>query len=96
MKNKYKLHNSKWLVLILTLSMIALTSSCSTNHNKVKQNDGSLHTLVACDIAAGVQQCCSAAKCKGNVLSNRDKHNCKVKSNGTSWHDAAGNCTNRL
>ncbi|MDN4055634.1 hypothetical protein QPK32_21415 [Massilia sp. YIM B02763] len=45
--------------------------------------------LVACDVNADVQQCCSAAKCGGNVLSNRDRHNCKVKSGGKSWHPAA-------
>ena len=46
---------------------------------------------VACDVNATVQQCCSAAKCGGDVLSNRDAHNCKVKSSGTSWHPAARN-----
>ena len=82
---------------MLALAMIALTTSCSSrHHNETKQNEGSLHTLVPCDTAAGVQQCCSASKCTGKVLSNRDKHNCKVKSKGTSWHNAAGVCTNRL
>ncbi|MBF9264281.1 hypothetical protein [Paracidovorax cattleyae] len=42
-----------------------------------------------CDVNATVQQCCSAAKCQGKVLSNRDAHNCKVKSKGKSWHAAA-------
>ena len=46
---------------------------------------------VACDVNATVQQCCSAAKCGGDVLSNRDAHNCKVKSSGKSWHPAARN-----
>jgi len=49
-----------------------------------------------CNTAAGVQECCSAANCSGKVLSNRDKHNCKVKSHGKSWHNAAGTCSNRL
>ena len=50
--------------------------------------------LVECDVDAGVQQCCSARGCTGKVLSNRDAHNCKVKSRGKSWHDAAGACVN--
>ncbi len=41
-----------------------------------------------CDVNATVQQCCSAAKCQGKVLSNRDAHNCKDKSKGKSWHAA--------
>lgn len=47
--------------------------------------------MIACDVSAEIQQCCSAAQCGGNVLSNRDRHNCKVKSNGKSWHPAARN-----
>ena len=41
-----------------------------------------------CDVDAGVQQCCSAKKCGGGVLNNRDLHNCK-NSGGKSWHGAA-------
>jgi hypothetical protein len=44
---------------------------------------------VACDVTSNRQQCCSAAQCSGKVLSNRDRHNCKVKSHGKSWHAAA-------
>ncbi|WP_157288578.1 hypothetical protein [Uliginosibacterium gangwonense] len=40
--------------------------------------------------ANGPHLCYSARKCEGKVLSNRDKHNCKVKSNGKSWRDQAG------
>ncbi|MBW4718627.1 hypothetical protein [Saccharothrix obliqua] len=34
--------------------------------------------------------CYSAHKCAGKILSNRDKHNCKVKSKGKSWRFQAG------
>jgi hypothetical protein len=42
------------------------------------------------------QKCWSAKNCTGNVLSNRDKHNCKVKSTGKSWSDKSGNCSSPL
>jgi len=42
------------------------------------------------------QTCWSRAKCKGTPLSHRDKHNCKVKSNGKSWSDYKGKCYNRI
>ena len=45
-----------------------------------------------CNPGGPEQECCSAAKCTGSVLSNRDFHNCKVKSSGKSWH-AAGSAT---
>jgi hypothetical protein len=41
-----------------------------------------------CDVYATVQQCCGAKKCGGNVLSNRDAHNCG-RTAGKSWHPAA-------
>jgi hypothetical protein len=41
-----------------------------------------------CDTSANVQQCCSARKCGGQVLNNRDMHNC-FNSGGKSWHPAA-------
>ncbi len=41
-----------------------------------------------------VQKCWSARKCTGKVLSNRDAHNCKVKSRGKSWSNSAGACYN--
>ena len=42
--------------------------------------------------AAAAQKCWSAKNCSGKVLSNRDCHNCKVKSKGKSWSNAAGTC----
>jgi hypothetical protein len=53
--------------------------------------DGSHFDLQA---AEGVQKCFSARNCNGRVLSNRDRHNCRVKSRGKSWMDANGNCFN--
>ena len=51
--------------------------------------------LVQCAAGAAKQQCCSARSCTGKVLSNRDKHNCKDKSKGKSWHAANSNtCIN--
>gem|GEM_PF-4672891 len=50
--------------------------------------------LAACNASGGVQQCCSAKNCTGKVLSNRDAHNCKVKSTGKSWTPGDGTCTN--
>jgi hypothetical protein len=44
---------------------------------------------VECDTLALKQQCCSAKKCGGKVLSNRDAHNCKDTSKGKSWHPAS-------
>jgi hypothetical protein len=57
-----------------------------------------LMTRTQCDTSATVQQCCGAKKCGGNVLSNRDAHNCG-RTAGKSWHPAAQNgqpaaCTN--
>ena len=46
--------------------------------------------LVNCNRYSGKQECCSRAACSGKVLSNRDRHNCAVKSHGTSWHNASG------
>jgi len=41
------------------------------------------------------QECYSARKCRGKVLSNRDQHNCKVKSRGKSWRASANSsCIN--
>jgi hypothetical protein len=40
------------------------------------------------------QICCGARSCTGRVLSNRDRHNCKVKSHGKSWHAKNGRCVN--
>jgi hypothetical protein len=48
----------------------------------------------ASDDAAVAQKCWSAKNCTGKVLSNRDAHNCKVKSRGKSWSNAQGVCTN--
>jgi hypothetical protein len=39
-----------------------------------------------CDTLSTKQECCKAKDCEGKVLSNRDSHNCKDKSNGKSWH----------
>lgn len=55
-------------------------------------------TRTQCDVYSNVQQCCGAKKCGGNVLSNRDAHNCG-RTSGKSWHPAAQNgqpaaCTN--
>jgi hypothetical protein len=47
-----------------------------------------------CPGDADKQTCCSAKNCGGKVLSNRDRHNCSVKSKGKSWHAAGGACTN--
>ena len=49
---------------------------------------------VSCPGAKNKQVCCSARSCSGKVLSNRDQHNCKVKSHGKSWHAANGRCVN--
>jgi hypothetical protein len=47
-----------------------------------------------CPGDAEKQTCCSAKNCSGKVLSNRDQHNCSVKSKGKSWHAAGGACVN--
>jgi hypothetical protein len=47
-----------------------------------------------CPGDADKQTCCSRKNCGGKVLSNRDEHNCKVKSHGKSWHAAGGACVN--
>ncbi len=57
--------------------------------------------ITDCSLTATEQECCSAARCTGDVLSNRDEHNCKDKSKGKSWHPASRNgvaalCRNRL
>lgn len=48
----------------------------------------------ACPGAANRQVCCSARACSGRILSRRDRHNCRVKSRGKSWHAANGACVN--
>jgi hypothetical protein len=48
----------------------------------------------SCPGPANKQICCSARACTGRILSNRDRHNCKVKSRGKSWHARNGACTN--
>jgi hypothetical protein len=45
-----------------------------------------------CDLMSNNQQCCSAKNCTGNVLSNRDAHNC-TRTAGKSWHPASVNGT---
>jgi hypothetical protein len=47
-----------------------------------------------CPGAANRQICCSARACTGRILSSRDRHNCKVKSRGKSWHARNGACVN--
>lgn len=52
-----------------------------------------------CDTLSEKRECCSRKDCGGKVLSNRDAHNCKDKSEGKSWHPAsngqtASQCTN--
>jgi hypothetical protein len=47
-----------------------------------------------CPGPANKQVCCSARSCSGRILSNRDRHNCKVKSHGKSWHAKGGSCVN--
>jgi hypothetical protein len=47
-----------------------------------------LMTRTQCDTSATVQQCCGSRNCGGNVLSNRDAHNCG-RTAGKSWHPAA-------
>ena len=48
----------------------------------------------SCPGAASKQVSGSATSCSGKILSNRDKHNCKVKSHGKSWHAKGGSCVN--
>ena len=45
-------------------------------------------------LTPSVQTCYSARHCRGRILSNRDEHNCKVKSRGKSWMDNNGTCHN--
>jgi len=45
---------------------------------------------------AGRQTCYKGTGCKGKILSNRDKHNCKVKSGGKSWCSHDGICSNHI
>jgi hypothetical protein len=88
-------------ILIVVSSLVLLLATACTTTQDVSQAEAEAAAeaelgvaLVECDPAAGVQQCCSARGCTGKVLSNRDAHNCKVKSRGKSWHDAASNCQN--
>ena len=48
----------------------------------------------SCPGSRNQQTCCSARACGGKILSNRDRHNCKVKSHGKSWHAKNGKCQN--
>ncbi len=55
-------------------------------HNKTRRSDTvSLQVRYTCYSARG---------CSGKVLSNRDPHNCRVKSRGKSVYDSVANtCT---
>lgn len=47
-----------------------------------------------CNPGGPKQECCGSRNCSGNVLSNRDAHNCK-RTAGKSWHAANSvACTN--
>ncbi len=57
---------------------------------------GEMHDVLQMANGDGKQKCFSARHCEGKVLSNRDKHNCKVKSKGKSWMSASGACCPNL
>jgi hypothetical protein len=40
--------------------------------------------------------CYADSECEGKVLSNRDMHNCRVKSRGKSWRPYSGGDCYRL
>ena len=42
--------------------------------------------------ASAEQKCYMSNNCSGAVKSNRDCHNCKVKTGGKSWRDKWGTC----
>lgn len=91
----------------IILAMIVITVMCSVvmaargNAKKYKQvlrkekelkKEQNEATQVLEKIVFQEQKCYRDRKCKGDVLSNRDKHNCKVKTGGKSWRDYLGNC----
>ncbi len=100
-------YRSRMLALILIFFAPALVPAISYAGPGVLEGgtlEKSLPSLLLpiadCSLTATEQECCSAARCTGDVLSNRDEHNCKRKG-GTSWHPAARNgnpapCRNRL
>jgi hypothetical protein len=73
----------------------ALNNSYAAENNAPQKEGQSVNEApkTTDDMAAG-QKCWSAKNCTGKVLSNRDAHNCKVKSRGKSWSNAQGVCTN--
>lgn len=79
-----------------TTAATSTTTTTTTTTTEKKKSIGKPVANGNCNTDAGVQECCSAGGCSGKVLSNRDKHNCKVKSRGKSWHNAAGKCSGRL
>lgn len=76
-------------IISFAILFCALSNSYATDTNVLQKEDQkSLADM------AQKQECWSAKDCTGKVLSNRDAHNCKVKSHGKSWSNKQGVCSN--
>ena len=96
--------------MIAAMTALVLALSACSQENTDSQGDGETATTQAADTATpdagetgeavdemgrGQWVCYSGRNCSGKVLSNRDPHNCKTKSNGKSIYNATtGVCSN--
>jgi len=76
---------------LMFLASPAFANGDDEDSTSVSSEDG---TVTQSEAPTQRQQCWSAKNCTGKVLSNRDAHNCKVKSKGKSWESKFGVCTN--
>ena len=82
-------------MIFLASLMLLATPALANGSGEESSSSSSQDSLI--EFAQGPtqkQQCWSAKNCTGKVLSNRDAHNCKVKSKGKSWESEFGKCTN--
>lgn len=82
--------------MIVFASLMFLASPAFANGGDEETTSSSSEDSLIEEVqgATQKQKCWSAKKCTGKVLSNRDAHNCKVKSKGKSWESKFGVCTN--
>lgn len=82
-------------LISFTILFCALNNSYAAENNVPQKEGQSVNEeQKTLDATAVTQKCWSAKNCTGKVLSNRDAHNCKVKSKGKSWSNTQGVCTN--
>jgi hypothetical protein len=75
-------------VLVLALVASAPTPSFSEDApaRQKTPTEAVLEPQANCVLGSDKQECCADTACQGKRLSGRDKHNCKTKSTGKSWH----------